>query len=109
MDDIAALRIESGVASLLSFWDRPDRPGAAVGIVRNGKIIMRRGFGMASLEHGVPIGPKTVFRIASVTKQFISAALVLLDDTGVLSIDDPLSKWNDNLPHVGDHVTLGQI
>ena len=109
MDDIAALRIESGVASLLSVWDRPDRPGAAVGIVRNGKIIMRRGFGMASLEHGVPIGPKTVFRIASVTKQFISAALVLLDDAGVLSIDDPLSKWNDNLPHVGDHVRLGQI
>jgi len=109
MDDIAALRLESGVASLLSPWDRPDRPGCAVGVARNGRFLLRRGFGMASIEHAVPITPKTVFRIASVTKQFVAAGILLLDREGVLSVDDPLSKWNDDLPHLGDHVTLAQL
>ena len=109
MDDIAALRIESGVATILAPWDRQDRPGAAVGVLRNGKILLRRGFGMASIEHGAPITPKTVFRIASVTKQFVSAGLVMLDQEGVLSVDDALSKWNDNVPQLGDHVTLAQL
>lgn len=109
MDDVAALRIENGVAGIFNALDRPDRPGAAVGIMRNGRMLLRRGFGMASIEHGVPITPKTVFRIASVTKQFVAGGIVMLDREGVLSVDDPLSKWNDDLPQLGDHVTLVQL
>lgn len=109
MDDVAALRIESGVAAIFSAFDRRDRPGAAVGIMRNGRMIMRRGFGMASIEHGVAITPNTVFRIASVTKQFVAGGIVMLDREGVLSVNDPLSKWNEDLPHLGDHVTLAQL
>jgi CubicO group peptidase (beta-lactamase class C family) len=109
MDDVAALRIENGVAAIFNGLDRSDRPGAAVGIMRSGRIVLRRGFGMASIEHGVPITPKTVFRIASVTKQFVAGGVVMLDREGVLSVDDPLSKWNDDLPQLGDHVTLAQL
>ena len=55
-------------------WDRKDGPGAAVLVVQDGEVVHRKGYGMADLEHGVPIAPDPVFDIASVSKQFCGLA-----------------------------------
>ena len=50
-------------------WDRPDSPGCALGIYKDGQIIYRRGYGMADLNDAVPVTPATVFQVASMSKQ----------------------------------------
>ncbi|HUF79045.1 MAG TPA: serine hydrolase domain-containing protein, partial [Thermoanaerobaculia bacterium] len=55
-----------------------DGPGAAVLVEKGGEVILRRGYGMAHLELGVPIAPDMVFRLGSITKQFTAAAILLL-------------------------------
>ena len=71
-------------------------PGAAVLVVRNGEPVVRRGYGLADLERDVPVTPATNFRLASVTKQFTAAAILLLAEDRRLGLDDPARKW---LPH----------
>ncbi len=80
------------VNQLFAEWDRNDSPGAAVAVVRGEEVLLRRGYGTAQLEYGVPIRPGTLFQIASVSKQFTAAALLLLEQEGQLSLDDPVSK-----------------
>lgn len=67
--------------------------GLAVGILRDGRVQMVRGYGFSDLENEVPVDERTVFRIGSVTKQFTAASILLLAERGKLSVDDPLSKY----------------
>ena len=60
------------VDAVFALYDRPDSPGCSLGIMEQGELSYSRGYGMANLEHGVPIGPDTVFRIASTSKQIRS-------------------------------------
>jgi len=73
-------------------------PGCAVGVERAGLPTLARGYGMADLEHDVPIVPDTIFEAGSVTKQFTAAAVLLLARDGKLSIDDPVRKYIPELP-----------
>jgi CubicO group peptidase (beta-lactamase class C family) len=66
----------------------PDRPGYALGIVRDGRLVHARGFGAADLEQGVAIGPRTVFNVASLSKQFTAACIAILVRRGALSLED---------------------
>ena len=63
-------------------WDKPDSPGCALGVYKDGKIIYKRGYGMADLNDDVPITPATVFHVASMSKQFTAASIVLLAQQG---------------------------
>jgi CubicO group peptidase (beta-lactamase class C family) len=73
-------------------------PGCAVGVEQNGVPTLAKGYGMADLEHDVPITPDTIFEAGSVTKQFTAAAVLLLARDGKLSIDDPVRKYIPELP-----------
>ncbi len=84
------------------------RPGVAILVARDDTILFEEGFGMASLEHDVPISPHTKFRIGSVTKQFTAAAILKLQEAGQLSTDDRLDKFFPDFPR-GDEVTLAQL
>lgn len=86
-----------------------DQPGAAVAIVRNGDVVLRKGFGLADVESHTPVTPSTNFRLASVTKQFTAAAIELLAERGVLSLDDPLGKWLPSMPEATRAITIRQI
>ena len=70
-----------------------DGPGGTVIVVRNGKTLLRKGYGMVDLELGVPAEPEMVFRIASMTKQFTAVAILQLVKEGMVKFDDPLSKY----------------
>jgi D-alanyl-D-alanine carboxypeptidase len=83
-------------------------PGIQVAVRRKGAVIYSKGFGLANLETGTPVGPTSVFRIGSVTKQFTAAALLQLQEAGRLSVDDKLAKYLPEVQRAND-VTLRQM
>lgn len=88
----------------------PDQPGAAVLVVRDGRILLRKGYGRARLDAPAPITPTTTFRMASVSKQFTAMAVLLLAERGKLSLSDPLTRFfPDFNPAVGRRVTLRHL
>ena len=84
-------------------------PGAALLVVRDGEEMVRRGYGLADVEAGIAVTPATNFRLASVSKQFTAAAILLLAEDGALSLDDPLRQWLPSLPAAADGITLHHV
>ena len=84
-------------------------PGAALIVVRNGVPLLRRGYGLANLEDHTAVTPATDFRLASVTKQFTAAAILLLAEDGRLHLDDPLRTWLPSLPVVTAPITIRHL
>ena len=97
------------VDDLFKQWHSPDSPGAAVLVVRDGRIEHAKGYGMANLEHGVPIRPDTVFDIASVSKQFAAMAIALLEADGKISLDDDVKRHLPELPDFAHRITLRHL
>ncbi len=89
------------VDELFTKWDSTVSPGAALAIIKDGQIIYQRGYGMADLEHNIPITPTSVFRIASTSKQFTAACIAILAQQGKLFLDDDIHKYIPEL-HVYD-------
>ncbi|MBS0547180.1 MAG: beta-lactamase family protein [Proteobacteria bacterium] len=90
---LAAIALERAVDALFAPWTRAGSPGAVVGVMRGGTIELCKGYGLASIELGVPIGPRTRFRIASVSKQFTVTAALMLAREGLLKLSDPPHKY----------------
>lgn len=84
-------------------------PGASVIVVRDGRVIARRAYGMADLEARIAATPDTHYRLASVTKQFTAAAILTLAEERKLSIDDPIRRWLPALPAYADAITIRQL
>jgi CubicO group peptidase (beta-lactamase class C family) len=99
--DSNAVRADSVFRAL----DRTDAPGCALGVYQDGAIRYARGYGMASLEHSVPISPRTVLDVGSISKQFTAMAMLLLEKDGKLSLDDPIRKQFPEMPAYADRVT----
>jgi CubicO group peptidase (beta-lactamase class C family) len=77
---------------------RPKGPGAAVLVVRGGKVVHSRGYGLANLKDKTPVTPQTVFDLASVSKQFTALAVLILHERGQLSLNDEVRKYLPQLP-----------
>jgi CubicO group peptidase (beta-lactamase class C family) len=97
------------VDKVFAQWDRPDSPGCALGIYQNGQIVYKHGYGMANLNDDVPITPATVFHVASMSKQFTAASILLLGQQGKLSLDDDVHKYIPELPDFGERITLRHL
>ena len=82
--------------------------GAALAVLRGGKLVFAKGYGRANLELAAPVNAKTVFRIGSLTKQFTAAGVLLLAERGKLKIDDKLSLYLPNFPRASE-VTLRDL
>jgi CubicO group peptidase (beta-lactamase class C family) len=87
----------------------PGAPGASALVVRDGKVLLRKGYGLANLELGVPVKPEMVFELGSVTKQFTAAAVLMLAERGKLSIDDDLTRWLPDFPTHGHKITVEHL
>jgi CubicO group peptidase (beta-lactamase class C family) len=101
--------LTSRVDKLFEKWDKPDSPGCALGIVRDGRLIYKRGYGMANLDHNVPISPKTVFNINSMDKQFTAMSILLLERQGKLSLDDEIQKFVPEFPRYQSPITIRHL
>jgi CubicO group peptidase (beta-lactamase class C family) len=90
-------------------WRNTDGPGCALGVGRDGKVVLERGYGMANLETDTPIRPTSIFHVASVSKQFTAAAIMLLERDGKLSLDDNIRKYLPEIPDYGTPITIRQL
>jgi D-alanyl-D-alanine carboxypeptidase len=81
-------------------------PGVSLAVVRGGKVIKAQGYGVADLEHGIPVTPQTVFKIGSVSKQFLATGIMLLAQDGRLAIDDSVAKHFTGAPESWRGITL---
>jgi CubicO group peptidase (beta-lactamase class C family) len=84
-------------------------PGASVLVIRDGEPVFRRAYGLANLEERIAATPATNYRLASVTKQFTAAAILLLAEDGRLELDDPVRRWLPSLPKATDPVTIRHL
>ena len=84
-------------------------PGCAAAVSVNGETVFEKAFGFADMEHNVPNTPQTIFESGSVAKQFTAAALVLLQEDGKLSLDDPVRKYIPELPDYGSPLTIRHL
>ncbi|MGO1001808.1 serine hydrolase domain-containing protein [Lysobacter sp. CA196] len=105
--DRAAL--ETGTDAIFAQWNRGDTPGCGVAVYRDDALVFQRGYGMASLELGVPIGPDSVFDIGSTSKQFTAASVLLLAQDGKLSLDDDIRTHLPEMPDYGRRITIRQL
>lgn len=101
--------MSQAVDALFETWDREDSPGCAVGVYHNGEVVHAKGYGMASLELGVPISPDSVFHVASVSKQFCAISVALLAEEGKLSLDDDIRTHVPEMPDLGHTITVRQL
>lgn len=86
----------------------PDAPGGAVALLRGGEVAVHRRYGLADLEHGVPVGPDTRFHVASISKTFCAALALTLEAEGRLSLDDDVRRWVPSVRAPGP-VTLRRL
>jgi CubicO group peptidase (beta-lactamase class C family) len=97
------------VDRLFARFDRPDSPGCALGVIKDGKLIYKKGYGMANLEHDIPVSPTTVFNVASASTQFTAMSVLLLARQGKLHLDDDIRKYLPELPAYQAAITIRQL
>lgn len=86
-----------------------DVPGASVLVLRDGEPVVRASYGLADVEAGVPATPETNYRLASMTKQFTAASVLLLAEDARLTLDDLIQTWLPSLPKAAETVTIHHL
>lgn len=111
-------RLEAFDRLMLTFMKEHDVHGASLAIARNGKMVYARGFGYADLASHQPVEPDSLFRIASVSKPFTSAAILQLQERGKLKLDESAFRFIGLSPHLENgakvdprlwHITIRQL
>jgi CubicO group peptidase (beta-lactamase class C family) len=87
----------------------PGSPGCTVAVYQDGRTVLSRAYGMANLDHDVRLTPSSIFHVASVSKQFTAAAILLLVQDGKLTLDDDIRKHLPELPDFGKKITVRQL
>ena len=88
---------------------REQVPGVAVLVMRSGKVLRASGYGLANIEHGVPVKRDTLFQTGSLGKQFTAAAVLMLLERGSLALEDPISKYLPPGPPEWAPITVRQL
>src|ERR1700722_13508024 len=107
--EAASRRLRDQTDKVFAKWDSTVTPGCALSVIKDGQIVYKRGYGMADMDHDVPITSKTVFHLASISKQFTAAAILLLAQDGKLSLDDDVHKYINELPDFGSPITIREL
>lgn len=84
-------------------------PGAAIVVRRAGETVLAKGYGIANLEHGIPVEPETIFQSGSTGKQFTAALALLLVEDGELALDAPVSEYLPDAPESWKPITLRHL
>lgn len=105
----------ASIDAIFSQWDRQANdpagptPGVALAVIRGEEIIYSRGYGMANLDHSIPISTSTVFDVGSTSKQFTAASILLLAEEGKLALTDDIRTYFPELPDYGTPITIAHL
>ena len=94
------------IDKIFADWDKAETPGCALGIVQDGELVYSKGYGIADLEHDLPIQANSVFYIGSVSKQFVTFCILLLEEQGKLDLDDRIQKYLPDFPEYEAPLTI---
>jgi CubicO group peptidase (beta-lactamase class C family) len=97
------------IDQLFAQRDRPDSPACALAVIKDGQTIYKRGYGIANLDHGIPISSKSVFNIGSVSKQFTAMSIALLAREGKISLDDDIRKYLPEMPQYESPIRIRHL
>ena len=97
------------VDRLFKTWDKPDSPGCALGVIKDGQFIYKHGYGMANLEYYIPLTSRSVFRIGSTSKQFTAMCIALLEEQGKISVDDSIRKYFPEMPEYANDIKIRHL
>jgi CubicO group peptidase (beta-lactamase class C family) len=97
------------VDAIFAEYDKTNSPGCALAILKDGKIVYKRGYGMSNFEYNIAITPTSIFHIASISKQFTAAAIVLLSLEGKLNMNDDIRKYIPEVPDFGHKITFNNL
>ena len=84
-------------------------PGVSLAVIKNGEIVIARGYGLANVEHQVPVKPETIFQSGSMGKQFTATAVMMLAEEGKLSLDDKITKYFLDGPAAWNNITVRHL
>ncbi len=100
---------EKQVDLLIAGMIKSGSAGVTVAVAKNDKILFSKGYGSANPEYNIPNSPKTIFHVASVSKQFTAFAIALLADQGRISLDDDIRKYLPELHDFGHKITIKHL
>lgn len=106
---VCAWAQNGAIDKIFAAQDKKDTPGCSLVVTRAGQTIYTHGYGMADLDHDLPITPASVFHVASISKEFTAASILMLEQDGKLSIDDDVRKYIPELPDFGVKITLRHL
>ncbi len=101
-----AAAVDAFVASAM---DEFSIPGVAVVVTKDGKSVVEKGYGLASVELGVPVRSDTVFALASITKAFTATLVMKLVEDGTIALDAPIGSLLEDLPEAWRGVTVAEL
>ncbi len=101
--------VTAKVDKLFAQWNKSDSPGCALGIVKDGRLIYKHGYGMANLDYDIPFSTKSVFAMASISKQFTAMSILLLAKQGKLSLDDGIQKYLPEIPRYQSPISIRHL
>lgn len=84
-------------------------PGLSLAAIKNGEIVLARGYGFANVEHQVPVKPETIFQSGSMGKQFTATAVMMLVEDGKLSLDDKITRYFTDAPQIWNKITVRHL
>ncbi|HEV2490229.1 MAG TPA: serine hydrolase domain-containing protein [Candidatus Acidoferrales bacterium] len=96
-------------AFVLGELHRQKIPGLSIAVMRDGKIIKAKGYGLANVELNVPASPETIYQSGSMGKQFTATAVMMLVEEGRLSLDDRIKKYFPDAPATWDNITVRNL
>lgn len=97
------------IDSIFADYDKLNSPGCALAILKDGKIVYKKGYGISNLDYNIAISPSSIFHVASLSKQFTAAAIVLLSLQGKLSLSDDIRKYLPEVPDFGRKITFNHL
>lgn len=101
--------LEARIDKIMSAYSSKDQPGALIGIIKDAKLIFKKGYGMANLHLNKPNDPEVAYEIASVSKQFTATAIISLIRTRKLSATDDIRKYLPAFPQYGKTITINDL
>src|SRR5215510_12203034 len=102
-------RLAGEVDKLFLKWNKPGSPGYVLAIIKDGKVIYKRSYGLDNLEYDIPLGSSSVFYVGSIAKQFTATCIALLAQQGKLSLDDNIRKFLPEIPDYGAPITIRHL
>jgi CubicO group peptidase (beta-lactamase class C family) len=103
------LKESQEIDSIFKQWSKRNVPGGAIGIIKDGELMYSKGYGIADLEHDIKISPSSVFNICSISKEFVSFSLLLLEEQGKLNLDDTVQTYLPDFPEYDAPLTIRHL